>query len=323
MYRVRAYDSEGLYSGWRTSGQVTVINNTAPSAPASIAVPVTVLGGSTLDIIWETSTDKDGNLAGYSLERQVDGGSWETVYRGGAANYTDAITRGWTSVAYRVRAYDSYDAYSGYTLSATRSVNNNIAPVITCAMESGSDLGVQNEDFSVDYSASDADGDAVTITEAIDNEVVRRFTAGAGQEYTFDVTGETYMRLLNGTHTLTITANDGQVDAVHKLTFTKEITAASVTLKTPIEADDRITICVLSVTGSIPMDAHYRVVVTNNANDEEPVWEDCTSEVRSGANHIFANEAAANGFAFNFRVEVERGESGQGGYINSVQGGFQ
>ena len=52
MYRVKAYDSEGLSSGYRTSGQVTVINNTAPTAPGSITVPNTVLGGSTLTITW-------------------------------------------------------------------------------------------------------------------------------------------------------------------------------------------------------------------------------------------------------------------------------
>ena len=38
MYRVKAYDTEGLESGWRTSSQVTVVNNNAPSAPPSIAV---------------------------------------------------------------------------------------------------------------------------------------------------------------------------------------------------------------------------------------------------------------------------------------------
>ena len=90
-----------------------------------------------------------------------------------------------------------------------------------------------------------------------------------------------------------------------------------------MEADDQITICVLSVQGSIPADAEFKVEVTNNALDDTPVWEDCTVEVKNGGNHIFANQTAANGFAFNFRVSAERGESGAGGYINSVQGGFQ
>ena len=60
--------------------------------------------------------------------------------------------------------------------------------------------------------------------------------------------------------------------------------------------------------------------VTNNAKDDAPVWEDCTAEVKSGANHIFENKTAANGFAFNFRVTAERGASGEGGYINGVNG---
>ena len=45
MYRVRAYDSENLYSGYKISSQVTVINNQPPSVPASITVPNEVTGG--------------------------------------------------------------------------------------------------------------------------------------------------------------------------------------------------------------------------------------------------------------------------------------
>ena len=75
--------------------------------------------------------------------------------------------------------------------------------------------------------------------------------------------------------------------------------------------------------GHIPADADYTVEVTNNANDDDPVWEDCTIEVKNGGNHIFTNETAENGFAFNFRVNVKRGASGEGGYISGIQGGFQ
>lgn len=131
------------------------------------------------------------------------------------------------------------------------------------------------------------------------------------------------MKLLNGDHSMTITATDGKVNTTHALAFTKEVTEATITLKEPRPADAKITICVLSVAGSIPQDAVFKVEVTNNAMDDAPVWEDCTTEVKNGGNHIFENEAAEKGFAFNFRVSVKRGHSGQGGYINSVQGGFQ
>ena len=300
-----------------------ICTGTAPEAPANIMVPENAQGGAGLEIAWGEATDPDGNLSGYELERQVDGGEWTQVYKGKATSYTDTITRGWLTVAYRVRAYDSLGLYSDYTTSPTREVNNNRAPIITCGTASGSDLGTKTEDFTIPYSAADADGDPVTITEAIDGTALRTFTPEADAPCAFAVTGETFMKLLNGTHTLTITASDGQAQAVHTLGFTKSVTAASVTLAQPMEADGPITLCVLSVTGSIPEGAAYSVKVTNNGRDSAPVWEDCTDEVKLGANHVFTNETAANGFAFNFKVEVERGENGQGGCINSVQGGFE
>ena len=323
MYRVKAYDSDGLASGYKTSSAVTVINNNAPTTPNGITVPNTVLGGAALTITWGAATDQDGNLSGYSLERQVDGGSWSVVYTGNTMSYTDTITKGWAKVAYRVRAYDSNNAYSAYVTSPDRTVNNNTAPAIVCASPSGTDLGTKDAGFMVSYSVSDADADVVTVTEAIDGVTKRTFTATLDGSNSFNVTGEYFMKLLNGGHELKITASDGKASSVHTLTFSKEVTGATVTLEEPMEADAQITICVLSVAGDIPADAEYKVEVTNNANDDTPVWEDCTTEAKNGANHIFENKTAANGFAFNFRVTAERGPSGKGGYITSVQGGFQ
>lgn len=323
MYRVRAYDSEGLYSGWRTSGQVTVINNTAPTVPDGITVPEAVQGGQPLDIAWGPSTDGENNLAGYGLERQVDGGDWEAVYTGPGLAFTDQITKGWQTVAYRVRAYDDVSAYSGFAVSETREVNNNTPPAIVCEYPANTPLGLKNEGFEIPYTVEDEEGDAVTVTEAVDGAALRTFSVELGGENSFQLTGEAYMRILNGTHTLSITACDGSASAVHSLGFTKAVTEASVKLAQPMEADGPISVCVLSVSGFIPEDAEYSVEVTNNALDEAPVWEDCTATVRAGVNHVFENQTAANGFAFDFRLHVSRGESGVGGYITSVQGGFQ
>lgn len=323
MYRVRAYDSEGLYSGYRNSAQVIVINNTAPTAPGAITVPETVFGGSCVEISWTASMDGENNLAGYTLERQTDGGNWAEIFRGNALGFTDTLTKGWLSVAYRVRAYDSENAYSGYTASGTRAVDNNTPPTITCEQANGTDLGVKDEGFSIIYSVGDEDGDPVTVTESIDGAVLRTFAAVDGAENTLQLDGLSFLKVLSGTHTLAITASDHKVSAVHNLTFIKSVTSAVVSLARPMTADAPISVCVLSVTGSIPADAQYSVKVTNNAKDGQPVWEDCTTAVKTGANHIFANQTAVNGFAFNFKVEVERGESGLGGYISSIQGGFQ
>lgn len=114
-----------------------------------------------------------------------------------------------------------------------------------------------------------------------------------------------------------------QISVEHTLTFTKKVNAASISLAEPMEADAAITACALSIEGEIPDDANLTIKVTNNANDTSPVWEDCTNEIKLGRNHVFTNQTASNGFAFNFRIEVSRGTSGTGGYITSVQGGFQ
>lgn len=323
MYRVKAYDAEGLESGWKTSAQVTVINNTAPTVPGSITVPEAVQGGQPLAVSWGASSDGENNLAGYSLERQVDGGEWTAVYSGPELSFTDQITKGWQTVAYRVRAYDTASAYSGFAASETRQVNNNTPPVITCSTASGTNLGVKSEGFAIPYSVADEEGDDVTVTEAVDGTILRTFTATLGGANSLQLTGVDFMRLLNGRHALAITADDGASSAAHVLSFTKEVTAAGVTLAQPMEADGPISVCVLAVSGSIPLDADYQVEVTGNALDDEPVWEDCTAAVRAGANHVFEHKTAANSPAFNFRLHVSRGSSGVGGYITSVQGGFQ
>ncbi len=324
-YRVKAYDSIGLESGYRTSNNVTVINNTAPGAPQSITVPADVRGGNTLTISWGPSVDAENNLAGYELERSVNGGTWERIYKNAQQSFTDSITLGWNTVAYRVRAYDAYNAYSSYTASQARTVNNNRPPQIICDFAAESDLGVKNEGFSIIYTVADPDNSTgdVIVTESLDGMRKKEFNPELEAENIFSVEGMDFQCLLNGQHSITISASDGKESCIHTLTFTKSVTSAMVTLKTPVNTEDRIKVCAVEVNGYIPEDAKYHVLVTNNAKDTEPAWEDCTQAVKNGANYLFTNQNAENGYAFNFRISVSRGESGTGGYITAVQGGFQ
>ena len=324
-YRVKAYDSAGLESGWRTSSTVMVTNNRAPGAPGSITVPAVVRGGSNLAISWTQASDSDGNLSGYELERQVDGGSWTQIYKGSGLAYTDTITSGWNTVAYRVRAYDTYNSTSSYVTSETRTVDNNNLPTITSSTASGSDLGTKTEGFDLTYSVDDADGDTVTVKEYLDDVLKRTYTATLEQSNTVQcVTAANWQKVLNGQHTIKVVANDGKADSTpYTVTFTKAVYEASITLAEPLDADDTITVMVLNILGSIPADADLEVLVTNNANDTEPVWEDATQDVKNGNNHVFTNQTATNGFAFNFKVTVSRGSSNTGGYISNIGGAFQ
>lgn len=248
------------------------------------------------------------------------------------ASYTNYVcclsTGGYVGDGYYDHSYGSRPAFtlpSTLSVSDDGSVSVNSAPTITSATANGSNLGLKNEGFNFSYTVADADGDAVTVKEYLDNVLQRTYTATLNQAVNFQaVTAANFQKVLNGTHTLKVVANDGKEDsAAYTVTFTKKVTKATVTLATALSADDAITVMIMNIVGSLPSDAALEVLVTNNANDSSPVWEDATADVKAGTNHVFTNQTAANGFAFNFKLSVERGSSDTGGYISNIGGAFE
>lgn len=212
---------------------------------------------------------------------------------------------------------------STLVVSDDGTVSTNTAPAINA---SSTNLGKQNAPFNFAYTATDADGDTLTVTEKLDGKTTATRTGiASGTALTFEQVADAagFQRVLNGSHTLTVEVSDGKETTSASATFTKTVHAASVTLAEPLAVEGDITVAVLQVTGSIPDDAKFKAEVTNNALDSSPVWQDATTEVKKGVNIVFENKTATNGAAFNFRVSVERGESGEGGYIEAVSGAFQ
>ena len=218
-----------------------------------------------------------------------------------------------------------------FTLPSTLSVSDdgsvsvNTAPTISGSYATGTNLSTKTAGFNLTYTVADADGDTVTVKEYLDNVLQRTYTATLGATNTFQcVTAANFQTVLNGAHTLKVVANDGKADsAAYTITFTKKVTKATITLASALPADDIIQVMVMALTSSIPADANLKVLVTNNANDSSPVWEDATADIKSGVNHVFTNKTAANGFAFNFKLSVERGASDTGGYISNIGGAFE
>ena len=225
----------------------------------------------------------------------------------------------------------TYGSRPAFTLPSTLSVSDdgsvsvNTAPTISGSYATGTNLGTKTAGFNLTYTVADADGDTVTVKEYLDNVLQRTYTATLGATNTFQcVTAANFQTVLNGAHTLKVVANDGKADsAAYTITFTKKVTKATVTLASALPADDTIQVMVMTLTSSIPADANLEVLVTNNANDSNPVWEDATADIKNGVNHVFTNKTAANGFAFNFKLSVERGASDTGGYISNIGGAFE
>ena len=137
-----------LPSSLYVSDDGSVFQNTAPSTPASISVPSSIDGGSTITVSWGTSTDAEGNLEGYIVERQTDGGSWSQIYQGTATSTSNTVAFGTNTVAYRVKAYDAAGLESGWKTSSTVTVTNNRAPgapgslTVPAVVRGGSNLAI-------------------------------------------------------------------------------------------------------------------------------------------------------------------------------------
>ena len=320
-YRVKAYDTDGAESTYTTSPTRTVQNNAAPTAPPSITVPLTITNGQSYSVTWSASSDADGNISGYRLERSTDGGTtYSAVYEGSALSFGDAAGA-WATVKYRVRAYDDKNAISAWTTSPTRTVVTNKSPVITCDLSG--DIGMKNTDFSINYTVTDGDNDPVTVTEKLDGATIRQYPAALGEEQTLTLSGVDFLKILNGNHTIIIVADDGKAVDTLALTFSKAVHALSVTLATPLSTAAAITKAVTNVARNIPAGADFTVELTNNAGDASPAWEDATTTVVNGLNFAFVNSTATNGHKFNFRITAERAPGGDGGFVASIGGAFE
>lgn len=184
--------TDGANSVQATSATRTVIANSAPSVPPSLTIPETIAGGSTITITWTASTDPDGNLAGYYLERSTDSGAnWTQVYQGAALTTTDFIPVGTTNVRYRIKAYDTYSAESGWRRSpdsGDKSVTNNHAPTTPASPITITPTTLTSGGSAViSWGAStDPDGDyfEYELYRKIDSDSYTKIYSGTNRSYT-------------------------------------------------------------------------------------------------------------------------------------------
>ncbi len=306
-------DSDGCY---------TFVWNSAPSAPTTLNVPSTVYGGKSNTISWSAVSDPDGDAVTYVLECAYDNGSYSQIYSGSARTYNHSVTYGKTSIRYRVKAVDSKGAASAYTTSASKTIVNNQAPVI-----SGSDgnLGTKTQGFTQTYTVTDADADTVTVVEKIDGVQLRSYTVTLGATNTFSVTDNTWLAQTNGTHTMTITASDGFGNTTTRTyTFTKNVNSFTIQNTTPMEAATMPTRISVTVSRNIPAEADFIVEVCNNGFDASPTWEDATSSVTGSLVHIFENTSkTASKWGVIVKVTVNRNDGEGACYVNSIGGNFE
>ena len=200
----------------------------------------------------------------------------------------------------------------------------NTPPVINYS--GSTNLGDKTEGFTVNYSVTDADGGAVTATEKMDGATKRTLNPPLGVYQQFQaVLPANFQTILNGEHTLTIEATDGKAAATPvNIVFTKKVYGCSITLSAPLPSATLPKAVRLAILGSIPGDAVWTAEVCNNGNDTNPTWENIKSSIQANRNFVFTNKAkTAADWGVNFRITMQRGPSETGGFISSIEGGFQ
>jgi hypothetical protein len=280
-----------------------------------------VYGGKSTTISWGKVTDPDGHTVTYQLEQSLNGGEYTTLYSGANLSFTTVVPIGTTTVQFRLKAMDSFGASSGYLTSTSRTVVNNLAPVISGFNDS---LGTKSSGFTQTYSIGDTNGDVVTVTEAIDGVQVRSYVNVPGEVNTFSVEGNTWAALANGHHTLTITATDGIDSSLRTSTFTKSVSSFAVQNRTPMSASTRPTRIKVSVNHTIPPGATMKIEVCNNGFDSSPTWEDATQSMRDGLVYLFSNTTkTATNWGVRIRVTVDRQGVSGACYVTSIGGNWE
>lgn len=120
--RVRAQDDMGFTSNtWVTSGVKTIIANQPPTAPGISVENVYI--GNDLEVTLTAATDPDGTVASYVLQRRIDGSAWAQVQSGTSMTYSETVSDGWGTVAYRAAAVDNEGLQGPWATSQTFDVN--------------------------------------------------------------------------------------------------------------------------------------------------------------------------------------------------------
>ena len=202
--RVRAQDDIGFTSStWVTSQQVTVTQNSPPTAPGSIDVKNAIAGQYATVTITE-ATDSDGYVTKYIFERQVDGGNWEQVSTTTTLAYFERVGAEWATVAYRACAVDNEETKGPYITSETFTVNVDFVVISGPPENLGDQLNLFGLVVTVSISDEDEIPDkSIQVNIAMDEQPGESLTVQSGEKIQINIDTR---YLCTGRHTLKVHA---------------------------------------------------------------------------------------------------------------------
>nr|WP_162306344.1 Ig-like domain-containing protein [Brevibacillus laterosporus] len=216
------------------------------------------------------------------------------------------------------------DDQGGKSTEVTRKfrVVHNRPPVISGQNE---DLGVLRAIPSKNYTVTEPEGDAFTITEKINGNVIRTFAGTDSKENTVTIPQDTWLSLsLNDNHIITIEATDSKgMTSTRTFTFRRTAERLAFHLKKPFSTDIAAKRILVTIDATVPSGADYKVEVSNNAFDELPTWEDATNFVKFNRGFIFTNkEKTAEKWGVSLRFSFTKGTATEPVIVRGFGGAF-
>lgn len=250
----------------------------------------------------------------YKLERSINGGAFKEVYVGDGLAFKDTISSNMNTIQYRVAAVLSGTS-SEYTTSEVVVVQDNYPPFISGDNSALGDTAVR---IKYDYTVYDGDDVNLTVEEYINETLIRSYTATGSTENTLEVDLETWNGLAEGDNYIKIVVADDEGSTVTQTKHFNKLGGVIELNYVPFGSE--LTVCpkVANVKLDLkrPLDSIVSVLITNNGNDTQPVWDDITTAALSGHNHVFTNTAKEQGVDYySVQIKVKINRNGADGEI--------
>lgn len=169
------------------------------------------------------------------------------------------------------------------------------------------DLGEITAPPTIVYKVSDPEGDSITVTEYLNGQLLRTIEdAEHNAEMAVTIPWDTWVKLKLQEHTVKVRATDSLGAYSEKtFTFTRVEDRIQVSIKNPIETPLALAKVVPVVNAYIPAGYKLTVLVSNNAFDDQPVWEDATQAAMAMQAYEFQNNSkTADKWGFSMKIII-------------------
>ena len=174
-------------------------------------------------------------------------------------------------------------------------VQDNFPPFIS---GDETNMGYKPTRFTYDYIIYDGDDQTITVKEYVNTTLLRTYTATAGQTNTLSFTSAQWGALSAGDNYIKIEVSDESAT----VTQTKHFTKSGGVLEVEYCPTGNTSVQPKSINVELDLEKPFisglQVLVCNNGNDAQPVWDDMTTAVRAGVNHVFTNGAKQSGVTY-------------------------